>query len=344
MLKPLLISTILSLLLASLACSRTDVERIREINESAEASPVSTLAPLPSPVPIATVAPLPSPVLVATVAPLPSPVPIVASVPLPSPVPIATVARLRSPVSIATVATLTSPVPIATVAPTPQAPVATVTSGQLSAEIQATEVARGDCINSTLPEGISITTVVIVVCSGPWEYRVLGLFEVDNLDKYPGEGYFERRAYEKCGRQYSYFLYPLQESWILGDRTVSCLQGSFGLSVVDPDKLDRLVGVNTVNVGECFSEAPETGGLLVELVNCSGPWEYRVLGLFEVDNLDKYPERVTLRDVRMRNAAGNTATFFIPFKNHGYSATGRYPAYKKVLGSRSLILTNWIAW
>ena len=289
MLKPLLISTILSLLLASLACSRTDVERIREINESAEASPVSTLAPLPSPVPIATVAPLPSPVLVATVAPLPSPVPIVASVPLPSPVPIATVARLRSPVSIATVATLTSPVPIATVAPTPQAPVATVTSGQLSAEIQATEVARGDCINSTLPEGISITTVVIVVCSGPWEYRVLGLFEVDNLDKYPGEGYFERRAYEKCGRQYSYFLYPLQESWILGDRTVSCLQGSFGLSVVDPDKLDRLVGVNTVNVGECFSEAPETGGLLVELVNCSGPWEYRVLGLFEVDNLDKYP-------------------------------------------------------
>ena len=45
----------------------------------------------------------------------------------------------------------------------------------------------------------------------------------------------------------------------LGDRTVSCLQESFGLSVVDPDKLDRLVRVNTANAGECFNEAPETG-------------------------------------------------------------------------------------
>ena len=64
---------------------------------------------------------------------------------------------------------------------------------------------------------------------------------------------------------------------------------SFGLSVVDPDKLDRLVRVNTVNVGECFSEVPETGGLLVELVNCSGPWENQVVITFIVPWNGEYP-------------------------------------------------------
>ncbi len=301
--RPLLISTVLSLLLVSVACSWTDVERIREINESAEPSPVSTLAPLPSPVPIATVAPLPSPVPIATVAPLPSPVLVATLAPLPSPVPIATVVvPLPSPVLVATVAPLPSPVPIATIAPLPPpvpiatvasppspVPIATVASGQLSAEIHAMEVAKGDCIDSTLPEGISITTVVIVECSGPWEYRVLGLFEAGDLDEYPGEGYFESHAYENCDRRYSYFLYPDQESWKLGDRTVSCLQESFGLSVVEPTKLDRLVGVYTVTAGECFNEAPETGWLLVELVSCSDPWEYRVLEQLKVDELDEYP-------------------------------------------------------
>ena len=153
--------------------------------------------------------------------------------------------------------------------------------------VRVNTVKVGECFSEVPETGRLLAE--LVNCSGPWEYRVLGLFKVDELDEYPGEGYFETRAYEDCDRRYSYLLHPLQESWILGDRTVSCLQESFGLSVVDPDKLDRLVGVNTVNVGECFSEVPETGGLLAELVNCSGPWEYRVLGLFKVDELDEYP-------------------------------------------------------
>ena len=372
----------LSLFLASLACSQSDVERIREINESVATTPtatvgptttiapplspvaIATVAPLPSPVPTTTVAlpspvpivtvALPSPVPIVTVAPpspipvvtvaLPSPVPVatialpspvpVATVALPSPVPIATVAppspvpvatvALPSPVPVATVA-LPSPVPIATVAPPSPVPVATValpspvpivtvalpspvpvatvvplatvaptttvTQGGLSAEIQVTEVTEGDCINSTLTEGISIETVVIVVCTGPWEYRVLGSFEVSGQGSYPGEGYFGSSANENCDRRFSDFLYPLEELWGAGDRTVSCLQASLGLSVVDPAKLDRLVGVNTVDLGECYNEAPETGGVLVELVDCSGPWEYRVLGAFRVVDQEKYPDK-----------------------------------------------------
>ena len=296
-------SAALVLSLALGACSQTDVERIREINESAVTTPTATVRPTmavgqPSPVPVATIA-LPSPVPVATIA-LPSPVP-VATVALPSPVPVATIA-------------LPSPVPVATIALPSPVPTATVTSERLSAEIQVIEVAEGDCINSALPEGISIETVEIVVCSGPWQYRVLGLFEVDSQDGYPEESFFASRAFENCDRRYSYLLIPLNESWMLGDRTVACLQESFGLSVVDPAKLDRLVGVNAVELGECYNEAPETGGVRVELVDCSGSWEYRVLGAFTVDDQERYPGQSFFESRAYENCGRRSSYFTYPLE------------------------------
>ena len=159
----------------------------------------------------------------------------------------------------------------------------------LSAEITTEEIQDGDCINSTLPEGISIETVVIVPCAGNWQYRVLSSFAVANADSYPGEDFFEQRAYESCDRRYSYFLFPLAESWSFGDRTVNCLQDSFGLSIIDPGKLDRLVSASSLSPGECYNDAPETDYLLVELVDCHGEWQYRVLGSFDVADIDRYP-------------------------------------------------------
>ena len=159
----------------------------------------------------------------------------------------------------------------------------------LSAEITTEEIQDGDCINSTLPEGISIETVVIVPCNGTWQYRILSSFDVADTDSYPGEGFFEKRAYESCDRRYSYFLFPLAESWGFGDRTVNCLQESFGLSAIDPSKLDRLVSANSLKSGECYNDAPETDDLLVELVDCSGEWQYRVLSSFAVADTDGYP-------------------------------------------------------
>ena len=159
----------------------------------------------------------------------------------------------------------------------------------LSAEITTEEVQDGDCINSTLPEGISIETVVIVPCAGNWQYRVLNSFDVADTDRYPGEGFLEQRAYESCDRRYSNFLHPTAESWSFGDRTVNCLQDSFELSVVDPDKLDRLVDASSLSTGECYNEAPETDYLSVELVDCSGEWEFRVLNSFDVADADSYP-------------------------------------------------------
>ena len=161
----------------------------------------------------------------------------------------------------------------------------------LSAKITSREIRDGDCINSTLPEGISIETVVIVPCAGTWQYRVLNSFDVADADRYPGEDFFGQRAYESCDRRFSYLLIPLAESWGFGHRTVNCLQHSFGLSVIDPGKLDRLVGGASLSSGECYNEAPETDDLSVELVDCSGEWELRVLNSFDVADADRYPRK-----------------------------------------------------
>ena len=115
----------------------------------------------------------------------------------------------------------------------------TATSTPLSAEIGSTDIRDGDCITSKLPEGIDINSVVIVPCSGDWQYRVLNSITVDGIDSYPGEAMFGQRAYDECDRRSTYTLFPTPESWALGDRRITCLQESFGLALTDPAKLDR---------------------------------------------------------------------------------------------------------
>ena len=165
----------------------------------------------------------------------------------------------------------------------------TKTSTSLSAEIDLIEIQDGDCINSTLPEGISIETAVIVPCSGTWQYRALNSFEVTDSIHYPGEDFFSQRARESCDRRYNFLVYPHEESWESGYREVSCLQEEFGLSATDPAKLDRLVSRDNLNPRECYDEVLETNGLMVELVSCSSNWQYRVINSFEVEDSDSYP-------------------------------------------------------
>ena len=165
------------------------------------------------------------------------------------------------------------------------------TSTPLSAEIGSTEIQVGDCITSRLPEGIDleIESVVIVPCSADWQYRALSSFTVVDPNYYPGKGHFSRRAISECDRQFTVALFPSAESWALGDRDVTCLQASFGLSKSDPAKLDRLVGSIRVKVGECFNEAPEIKDGVVELVSCSGEWQFRAINSFTVEDVGRYP-------------------------------------------------------
>ena len=174
--------------------------------------------------------------------------------------------------------------PVATSTPVPRA-----TNESLSAEIPSVDMEEGDCINSTLPEGISIETVDIVACDGVWKYRVLNTFDVAHSGPYPSIAYFSQQASANCDRRFTYMLYPLEESWKLGDRTVNCLQESFGLSVSDPGKLDRLVSYDSLRLGECFNDAPETLNEQVELVSCSGDWAYRVANRIETKVFSGYP-------------------------------------------------------
>ena len=196
------------------------------------------------------------------------------------------------------------------------------TSTPLSAEIGSTEIQDGDCINSRIPEGIDIESVVIVPCNTSWQYRALSSFEVDDLVRYPGEASFTRRAYEECDRRFSYTLFPTEESWTLGDRSVTCLQESFGLSAADPAKLDRLVNNYRLNAGDCFNEAPETDEALVELVNCSSDWQFRALKIFVVDDTSRYPGEDTL-SLRAQHECDRRSTNFRFPPADSWAAGGR---------------------
>ena len=165
----------------------------------------------------------------------------------------------------------------------------TNTAEALSAKIDAIEIQDGDCIDSKIPEGIDIESVVIVPCSGTWHYRAVNSIDVADSSGYPGGEFFAQRAFESCDRRYTTYLYPTVESWSNDDRNITCLQESFGLSVADPAKLDRLVSSYSLTTGECFSDAPETDGILVELVECSGEWQSKVINNFRVAAFDRYP-------------------------------------------------------
>ena len=176
--------------------------------------------------------------------------------------------------------------PVATNTPVSRA---TATSTPLIAEIDAIDLQDGDCINSTLPEGIHVESVEIVTCDEPWQYRVLNTLEVSQSGTYPGEVVFTREALANCDKRSSWWLYPTSESWNQGDRAVSCLQVSFGLSTSDPAKLDRMVGYQALRAGECYNDAPESDYFLAEVVSCSGKWEYRVTNRFDIARTGSFP-------------------------------------------------------
>ena len=123
--------------------------------------------------------------------------------------------------------------------------------------------------------------------SGPTEYW--GHSKQMEPAHIPEKNISDREYYSNATTRTSDFLYPSEEDWQLGGRKVDCLQQSFGLSVTDPRKLDRLVKSSSVREGSCINQAPETGGAQVELVDCSGTWEMRLLNKFVVSNHGEYP-------------------------------------------------------
>ena len=115
-------------------------------------------------------------------------------------------------------------------------------------------------------------------------------FEVDDQARYPGDLFFFQQAREHCDPRFTFVLsIPIEFKWESGLRAVVCVQESFGLSVVDPAKLDRLINLEGVGVGGCFNSAPETDWRQVEVVACSESWESQVYKVFTVPWDGEYP-------------------------------------------------------
>ena len=143
----------------------------------------------------------------------------------------------------------------------------------------------------------------------------MGFFEATDEGSYPGKDYFREQAHHNCGPNYTFSLQPLGEGWELGDRQVTCLQNSFGLSVTDPLKLDRLVNRSSVRKGSCINHAPETGGSQVELVDCSGTWEMRLLSRFVVSNNGEYPGENWFRRQAVDNCERRRTNWLYPLQD-----------------------------
>ena len=153
------------------------------------------------------------------------------------------------------------------------------------------QLKEGDCISDALPEDIQLESVDTVSCSDGYEWRVVSTFEVPRQDSYPGEDFYAKAAFDQCDPLHTDYIFPLEEDWGQGSqiRKVICLQDSFGLSVKDPARLDRLVALNSLAINDCFKEVPQTDYLLVEKVSCTSQWDYIVRHRFEVRDMATYP-------------------------------------------------------
>ena len=56
-------------------------------------------------------------------------------------------------------------------------------------------------------------TVVIVPCSGDWQYRVLKSFQLPDAEAYPDESFLGSQVSENCDRQTTTYLFPVAEGW-----------------------------------------------------------------------------------------------------------------------------------
>ena len=158
-----------------------------------------------------------------------------------------------------------------------------------SGDISIFDIRDGDCLVTTLPDVGEMGRIEIVPCTESWESRVLSSFVVESIATFPGNEFFSQPALNRCDRRYSFLMFPTKESWAAGDRTVICLQRSYGLSGTDIDKLDRMVNLATLRDGECINSLPETQFELVELVDCLGDWEIRILNSFELTADGPFP-------------------------------------------------------
>ena len=157
----------------------------------------------------------------------------------------------------------------------------------------------GDCITPEESTATGSIRLNKTPCNGEWTYRVLKKIELTE-GPYPGKRQLESEAFHKCGPRFSFMDFPNELGWRQGSRTITCMEKSFGLSVTNPEKLNRLARKPSLTTGDCFNDAPETNSRMAELVGCNEHWEERVLNTFELQDAKTRP---TLSEIRRESVA-----------------------------------------
>lgn len=248
--------SIVVLTLLSLAC-QTDAQRIREANEAARQSLESTPTPTPPPPSIAEQIREQNRSTAIEMTPTPT--------------------QTATPTATSTPKPLPTPEPTAT--------------PELSATIDAFDIRTGDCVNIGIDIEFNRTTFFenaeLVLCTSLWEYRVVSLFVVDQDGAFPGNSSFDGEVFFSCDRRMTVFIHPSLETWVIGDRTIHCLQESFGLSAEDITFFDSILPAapKGLSVGECFTDH----GLYIRLAPCDVDFDSRVIDQFAISDINIFP-------------------------------------------------------
>jgi len=181
-----------------------------------------------------------------------------------------------------------------------------------SANISVFEIRDGDCLQMFVPDaGAEFEETEIVNCNGNWDYKSLNSFVVEEDGIYPGDPFFHQQSISQCDRRYSISMFPSKESWALNDRTVSCLQASFGLDTTELEMLDSMINVSTVIEGECANHIPMSDYSMVELVDCQEDWDFLVVNTFSLSD-GPFPGDVSIQSQADRHCGANANNFYPP--------------------------------
>ena len=162
------------------------------------------------------------------------------------------------------------------------------------------ELAIGDCI---VIEGRDIKDRDIeeVDCTEEWTHKLINTVAIEHQEGYPGNSFIKEQAFWHCDPKASYYLYPMEGSWLSGSRNIQCFQQSFGIALSNPEQLDRMVNSNALKDGQCFNEfVTEEVGMAIP-VDCNSHWEYRVLNTFDMPDTPDYPTPDQLRKQLIAN-------------------------------------------
>ena len=148
-----------------------------------------------------------------------------------------------------------------------------------SREESVFDLRAGDCLSDESPDlvGEEILTVTLVNCASPEaKFRVLDSFLVEQSEgPWPGQTYIDGQVAFWCPFQTVNSLYPTDESWEHGDRTIHCL-----------DDLTQVTSFELV-AGDCFSGELSSQVTGVTIEDCSsGEADYQVLDAFVVEQPD----------------------------------------------------------